>query len=283
MQTFKQQGYVVKVLVRNEQKLSQQGVGLAPAVRELVDEIHIGDVTKPETLIGLCEGIDIVFSSVSLMGQKSKQSWYDVDYLGNLHILHEALKAEVQKFIFVSVFNADKLMDIPIVKAHEDFATELAKSGLPYAVVRPTGYFSDLSAFFDMAQSGRIFLLGDGQPRMNPIHGADLAQICFDAVANSATDIDAGGPHIYTWNEIASLAFNATSKSQRVTKLPLPLARAGANIMKIINRKTAALWNFFISSAALNHVAPAYGTHTLDQHYLSLAKEKTPTVVDPHK
>lgn len=275
VKAFKDAGYKVKVLVRNEQKLSQPGVGLAPAIRADVDEIHVGDVTQPNTLKGICDGVDVVFSSISLMGQKGSQSWHEVDYLGNMHILHEALASHVQKFIFVSVFNAEKLPNIPIVKAHEDFAIELAKSGLAYAVVRPTGYFSDLSAFLPMAQSGRIYLLGNGEERMNPIHGADLAQICVDAVQGTATDIDAGGPQTYSWNELANLAFNATNKTKKITHLPLPLARTGVKIMRIINRQTADLWDFFVSSAALSHVAPTFGTHYLDQHYLDLAKQES--------
>ena len=56
------------------------------------------------------------------------------------------------------------------------------KSGLDYAVIRPTGYFSDMSENLKMAKSGRVYLIGDGYHKINPIHGADLAKVCVDAV-----------------------------------------------------------------------------------------------------
>lgn len=160
VQAFKHAGYRVRALARREQKLALPGAGLAPAISDCIDEIHIGDVTRPETLRGIRKGIDVVFSSVSLMGAKSKHTWRDVDYLGNRNILNEARKSDVAKFVFISVFNAAQLMHVPMVKAHEDFAAELAASGLAHTVIRPTGYFSDLGAFLQMAQYRETCLVG---------------------------------------------------------------------------------------------------------------------------
>jgi uncharacterized protein YbjT (DUF2867 family) len=272
---FKQAGYRVQVLARSEKKLALGGAGLAPAVTNCIDEVHIGDMTQPETLHGITDNVDVVFSSISLMGTKSKLTWHDVDYLGNTNLLNEALKADVSKFIFISVFNAEKLMHVPMVKAHEDFATDLAASGLPYTVIRPTGYFSDLGTFLDMAQSGRIYLLGNGKLRINPIHGADLAQASVDAVKMQATDINVGGPEVYTWDEIAEVAFDATEKLSRISHIPISLARAGVELARPFKPHTAQLSDFFVSSAALDSVAPQTGSHRLSDHYKALITAQT--------
>jgi len=60
----------------------------------------------------------------------------------------------------VSVFDGPNLPHLVIVKAHEDFVDELKASGMNYAVIRPTGYFSDMGQFFDMARKGRVYLFG---------------------------------------------------------------------------------------------------------------------------
>jgi uncharacterized protein YbjT (DUF2867 family) len=75
----------------------------------------------------------------------------------------------------VSVFNGPNLRHLDIVRAHEDFVDVLKASGLDYSVIRPTGFFSDMSEFYKMARRGRVYLLGRGNNRVNPIHGADLA------------------------------------------------------------------------------------------------------------
>jgi len=272
---FKQAGYRVRVLARSEKKLALPGAGLAPAVANCIDEVHIGDVTQPETLNGVADGIDVIFSSISLMGAKSNLTWHDVDYQGNVNLLNEALKADVKKFVFISVFNAEKLMHVPIVKAHEDFAADLAASGLLYTVIRPTGYFSDLGTFLDMAQSGRVYLLGNGKLRINPIHGADLAQVSVDAVNMQATGINIGGPEVYTWNEIAEAAFTAAEKSSQVSHIPLALARTGVGLMRPFKRHTSQLLDFFLSSAALESIAPQTGNHRLSDHYKALIMAQT--------
>ncbi|MBX0329682.1 SDR family oxidoreductase [Oscillochloris sp. ZM17-4] len=278
---FKHAGYRVRVLARSEQKLALPGAGLAPAISDCIDEIHIGDVTQPETLRGITNGIDVVFSSISMMGAKSKHTWHDVDYLGNLTILNEARKTDVAKFVFISVFNAAKLMHVPMVKAHEDFAADLAASGLAYTVIRPTGYFSDMGALLQMAQSGRVYLLGDGTLRINPIHGADLARVSVDAVTMGASDIDVGGPEVHAWDDIAAIACAAAGQPPKVTRIPLPLARAGVGLLRPFKRRMAQLLDFFVSSAALESVAPQAGTRRLADHYDQLLANRPLEAVAP--
>ena len=146
----------------------------------MVDEVFVGEVTRPETLHGLCAGIDIVFSSIGITRQKDKVSFMEVDFQGNKNILDLALQASVKKFIFVSVFNAALLKECLL--ARELFVEALQTSGLDYTIVRPTGYFSDMSENVKMAKSGRIFLIGDGTHKINPIRAEVLAQTCGGAV-----------------------------------------------------------------------------------------------------
>lgn len=271
VQTLKRDGWQVRVLVRNADRLAQEGSALAPIIDDCVDEIATGDVTRPETLRGVAEGVNAVFSSVSLMGQTGRLTWHDVDYLGNRNILHEAQRAGAQKFIYVSVFNAKQMLDIPIVKAHEDFAADLATSGMAYAVIRPTGYFSDLGAFFDMARSGRAYLIGNGQERINPIHGADLAQVCIDALDGDEHEIDVGGPEILTQRGIAEAAFVALGNPARITTIPAWLAQMAVSAIRPFQRYRADLWQFFVTSAGLDNVAPTTGEYRLIDHYRALA------------
>ena len=51
------------------------------------------DVTKPETLVGLCDGADVVITTVGLTKTSATVTNYEIDYQGNLNILEEAKKA----------------------------------------------------------------------------------------------------------------------------------------------------------------------------------------------
>jgi len=264
---FKKQGYWVRVLARNPKKLEQAGPFLEPAVKDLVDDIFVGEATRPETLQGLCDGIDIVFSSIGITRQRDKLSFRDVDYQGNKNILDLALKASVKKFIFVSVFNANLLRHVPIVSAREEFVRDLDQAGLDYTIVRPTGYFSDMTEFLKMAVSGRVYLIGAGKKRLNPIHGADLAKVCVDAVNVRQNEIAVGGPETYTHHEIAELAFSVAGKRPKITRIPAWPANAVVKAMRPFGERYYSLAAFFTSAMQQDFAAPETGTHTLKEYY----------------
>jgi len=270
---FKERGYWVRALVRNPEKLKQTGRFLEPAIFNKVDDVFIGEVTRPKTLQRLCDNIDIVFSSIGITRQKDRLTYRDVDYQGNKNILDIAAGKSVNKFIYVSVFDAPLYRYLEIVKAHEDFVTDLQNSGLNYTVIRPTGYFSDMSEFLKMAKSGRVYLIGNGDNKINPIHGADLAKVCVNAVTNNDHDISVGGPVIYTGQEIAELAFSTLGKTLKVTRIPIWLAQAAVKAVRPFNKQTSDLIDFFVAAGQGDGVAPITGEHSLADYYQELASQ----------
>ncbi|MEJ2599478.1 MAG: SDR family oxidoreductase [Anaerolineales bacterium] len=284
VQEFKRQGYWLRALTRNQKKLSELGPFGEPQVLDLIDDVFVGEVSRTDTLTGLCKDIDIVFSSIGLTRQKDGLSFQDVDYQGNKNILDQAIKEGVQQFIYVSVLNAHLMEHLDIVKAHEDFVRVLRTSGIPYTIIRPTGYFSDISEYFKMAKSGRVYLIGNGENRLNPIHGVDLAKVCVDAVEDLNDEIPVGGPSIFTQREIAELAFSALGKPSKISTIPLGLAKAAIRLMRLFSRHTADLFEFFVTGAEHDMVAPQYGDRSLRSYFqqLAYASGLNSKVVIPH-
>ena len=103
VQEFKNRGYWVRALVRNPDKVAQPGPYFAPAIKDLVDEVIVGDATKPETIAAACDGIDVVFSSLGMIKPDFVHTIFEVDYQANMNLLDVALKAKVKKFVYVSV------------------------------------------------------------------------------------------------------------------------------------------------------------------------------------
>ena len=268
---FKKRGYWVRALVRNQSltKLDEVGPFLEPAVRDHIDDLFVGEVTRPESLHGLCDGIDIVFSSIGITRQRDKMSFMDVDYRGNRNILDLASEASVGRFVFVSVFNHHLIEHL--VRPRELFVGELQNSGLDYAVIRPTGYFSDMSEVLKMAASGRVYLIGEGGHRINPLHGADLAKVCVDAVDSQECEIPVGGPLTYTHTEIAELAFSVLAKPPKITRIPAGLANLVVKMIHPFSEHYYALAAFFTTAMQLDFDAPKTGTHTLKEFYEEIA------------
>lgn len=259
---LKSRGYFVRALVRSSKKLD--------GLWDSTDEIIEAQITQPETLEHVCDGIDVVFSSIGITRQKDGLTFKDVDYQGNKNLLDVAVEAGVKKFVYVSVFNGPNLLHLDIVKAHEEFVEELKSSGIEYAVLRPTGYFSDMGEFLEMAKKGRVYLIGGGLNRVNPIHGADLAVACVDAVEGNEKEIDIGGPEILSYREIAELAFESIGKPARITVIPSWLMRALVTLTRLFSRHQAELFAFFTTAMTSEVVAPTTGTHLLKTHFAEL-------------
>ena len=60
-------------------------------------------------MIGICDNIDWVFTSIGITRQVDGLTYMDVDYQGNLNLLNEAEKSKVSSFLYVSAIGGDKL------------------------------------------------------------------------------------------------------------------------------------------------------------------------------
>ncbi len=262
---FKSRGYFVRAMARSPKKLDP--------IRDSLDEVFQAEITRPETLDGACDGMDIVFSSVGITKQKGNLTFKDVDYQGNKNLLETAQRAGVGKFIYVSVFRGPGLLHLDIVKAHEDFASALRHSGLSHTVIRPTGFFSDLGEYMKMAKRGRVYLFGDGNNRINPIHGADLAEVCVDAVEGDSKEIDVGGPEVLTHREIARLALRAAGNPERITSVPVWMICGLVSLSRIFNRHQGELLAFMTEAMTGDGAAPQVGARLLADYFRELAAE----------
>jgi uncharacterized protein YbjT (DUF2867 family) len=262
-QELKPRGHFVRALARSPEKLDH--------LRSALDEIVEAEITRPDTLEHVCDGIEVVFSSIGITRQKDGLTFRDVDYQGNLNLLEVARRAGVQKFVYASVFNGPKLRHLDMVDAHEAFVDDLKASGVDYAVLRPTGYFSDMGEVFGMASKGRVWLIGSGKNRVNPIHGADLAKVCVDALESTQREIDVGGPEILTYREIAELAFQSLRKPARITGVPVWAMKFVIAVTKLFSKHQGELLAFFATAMTSDVVAPAVGVHRLKAHFESLS------------
>lgn len=271
VRAFKQRGYRVRALTRDKERLAKPGPFTAPPVSEFVDEAFVGEVTKPGTLDGLMDGVDVVFSSIGISRQRDGLSFEEVDHLANRRLVELAKSAGAEKFVYVSLWGQDEIRHLEIVRAHEKVVEALEESGLPHCIVRPSGYFSDMGVLLDMARRGRSFLVGAGTNRFNPIHGADLAEVCVDAMESEERELGAGGPDTMTQRQAAELAFAVLGKEPRITVLPMWLMRGGVKLIGLLNAQFGDLFEFIVTAGEIDGVAPAVGTTTLRSYFEELA------------
>lgn len=262
---LKQAGHWVRALSRRDRAFA--GAEYGP------DDVFVGEATRPETLDGLCDGIDYVFSALGQTRQKSRLSAWDVDYRANKAVLDRAVAAGVRKFLFVSVIRPELSIDLDIVAAREALVRDMAASGIAHAVVRATGFFSDMDEVLDMARGGRVWLLGTGRSQINPVDGTDVALAAIGAFDTDNVEIEVGGPEIFSYNEIAALAFEVLGTTPRVTHVPLWIVNTGLAVLRRLNRQQYAAFAFLARMMQSDIVGPRTGTrHLRDAFRLSAGK-----------
>ncbi|EBA06750.1 SDR family oxidoreductase [Sagittula stellata] len=261
---YARRGHHVTALVRN----TARAEGLADVLVE-------AEATRPETLTGVMDGVDLVVSSLGITRQADGLDYRDVDYQANLNLLRAAEAAGVGRFAYVHVLHADAMAGVPLIDAKSAFVEALQASDMPATVIAPTGYFSDMGEILEMAKGGRVWLFGDGAQRLNPIHGADLAEVIADATDSGHGWVDVGGPDVMTQDAIARVAFDALGTAPRITHLPDALRRAALAVLPLLPRRMSGPARFFLTALGMEMVAPRFGKRRLGDHFAGLVKEGT--------
>ncbi|MEJ8800410.1 SDR family oxidoreductase [Pontibacter sp. H249] len=272
LQALKQQGYSVRVLARSNDK--------AQALSPIPDEIFISDATQAHTLVGCCEGVDAVISamgkSISLK-DKSKASFYDVDFVANYNLLKEAKRSNVKKFIYTSAFGAAAHTNLAYFKAHANFTEALKASGLAYTILEPTALFSAFDEVVSMAGKGMIGILGTGKKPTNPVYEGDLAKVAVQSIYSQSQVVPIGGPKIYSRLELVQLSCKAAGYTGKIPSVPFGVVKAVLPLLKPFNRNLYDKAAFLVAVSEIDCVAPTLGTHTLEA-YLNLVPQQATKV-----
>ncbi len=262
----KRAGYRVRALARDPARLGE--------LRELADEVFVGRATEPESLDGLFDGADVAFSSIGVRHFRRAPTVWDVDEGANRNLVDAAERAGVRRFVFVSVLGGETMRaTVPATEARERIVERLEASAMSWAVLRPTGFFNDMRDIFEMARSGRVWVIGDGSSRLNPIHGADLADAavaCFDGDENVVRAV--GGPDTLSTREIGELAFAALGRPPRFGRMPLWTLRALATLVLPFNVNLGSFLRMFVALEELGEaVGEAHGDHHLSAFFAEAA------------
>jgi uncharacterized protein YbjT (DUF2867 family) len=253
-------GYVTTLVVRKKTKLQSDLV-----VNSRVIE---GDMRDENFYKNIMDDVDIVISTVGITRQRDSVTYMDVDYGINHFLLREALRAGIEKFIYISVLHGKKLKHLKICEAKERFVEELQSTPIESTVIRPSGFFSDMEEFLEMANHGRIYLFGDGQKRANPIDGADLAKVCVNAIELHKKELEVGGPEVMTHEEMARMAFKSLNTQVKITYLPWWLLSSIFTLLKLFSsEKIYGPLEFFLSVMGMDMVASKYGSKALLAHF----------------
>lgn len=141
-------------------------------------------------------------------------------------LFEAARRASVERIVHVSISNPSLTSSLPYFQAKALTEDDLADSGVPWAIVRPTVVFGEGDILVNnMAWLLRRFpvfaVAGDGFYRLRPVHVDDVARLCIEVgEASSGKIIEAVGPETFTFEEMVGVVRDAVGSRARLVRLP---------------------------------------------------------------
>ena len=249
-------------------------------------QLAIADLADPNAdLQSACKDVHTVISvagrSCSTRRLPERGAFTPVDYEGNRRLLEAATRAGAERFLYVSVLGAQRLRGLEYIDAHERFVELLQNTPIQSTVVRANGFFASYLEMFDIVASpGPASLIGDGTAKDNPIHEADLAVACLNALDRGEREAEVGGPQTFTRREELEMVCEVLrpGRTPRILRTPPGLLKAGAKLMAPFDKRRAEVIKFITTICTIDLVGPSHGHRLLGDYLNAAAAESRPSV-----
>lgn len=202
-------------------------------------EIFIGDLQRSQDIEKACRGIRCVISAHG--SSEAAGGAAAIEYRANIDLIDAAKAANVEHFVFTSVLGSDRgYEDAPVFKAKLAVEKYLQASGVPYTILRPSGFASNLLPLAErFRQTGIYLLIGDPQNRSSIVSTDDLARIAVDASSiHSAQNkiFPVGGPEILKREDVPQIFGRVFNREPLILNPPLLAFDGLRNVLGVFNR-----------------------------------------------
>lgn len=149
-------------------------------------------------------------------------------------LLRAARRVGARRIVHLSVTNASLDSPLPYFRGKAELEHEVASSGLPYAIVRPTLVFGPEDILVNNIAWGLrrfplVLVPGRGDYRVQPVSVGDTARVAVEAgQAEEDLAIDCAGPETITFVELLRLVAAAVGVRRRFVEVPRGVALAAA-------------------------------------------------------
>lgn len=210
-------------------------------------EVVQADLTDPASLGRACEGVDVVVASATAIGRRlagaKGPTIRAVEEQGMAALIAAAEASGVQRFVYVSYAGVNESPPTPMSRAKAATERRLATSPMRRVVVRPDAFQEVHLApvgRFDLP-AGKVNTFGKGDTKHRWVAVDDVAAL----VATVAMEpdppelIEFGGPEAISRNECVAVAEDASGRSIKVLRAPLPVARLLMKLLGLTGRGDA--------------------------------------------
>lgn len=214
------QDYTVRCLVRNR--------GKAGFLKEWGAELVKGDICEADTIESALEGVDAVVDAATARATDSL-TIKQVDWEGKVNLIQACAKANINRYIFFSLLNAEKFEDVPLMNIKDCTELFLKESGLNYTIFKIGGFMQGLIPQYGIPilDNQPVWVSGENTP-IAYMNTQDMAKFVIKALEIPETanhTYPLVGSRAWTGDEIIKLCERLSGKTAKISRIPLGLLR----------------------------------------------------------
>ncbi|NBW63704.1 MAG: NAD-dependent epimerase/dehydratase family protein [Synechococcaceae bacterium WB4_1_0192] len=207
-------GHQVRCMVRSPRK--------AAFLQEWGCELTRGDLLQPDSLDYALEGQEAVIDAATTRATEGG-SVHDTDWTGKLNLLNACERAGVKRFVFVSLLDAEKHRDVPLMDIKHCTEQALIDSDFDYTILRCVAFMQGLISQFaiPVLESQTVWVSGTPTP-IAYMNTQDIARFAVAALGRPETirrSLPVVGPRAWSTGEITQLCEKYSGKSARVFRV----------------------------------------------------------------
>ncbi len=212
--------YEVRCLVRSPSK--------AAFLKEWGAEVVKGDICKKETITPALEGIDGIVDAATTRITDTLRI-RAVDWEGKVNLIQEAQAADIKRYIFFSMLNAEQHPEVPLMDIKQCTELFLKESGLNYTTFRLAGFMQGLIAQYaiPILENQAVWISGENTP-IAYMNTQDIAKFTVRALELPATEkqtFPLVGTRAWGAYEIIRLCERLSQQDARISTVSLGLLR----------------------------------------------------------
>ena len=234
-------GHEVTVLGRDPAKVSS-----IPELRGA--NATRGDVTDPESLTGTLHGADAVvqvfqFPNYPMESPRKGLTFDNYERRGGEHLLAEAQRAGVSKYVFISGAGADPSSEKTWYRAKGLTERAIRSSSIDHAIVRPSWAYGPedkaLNKFRAIARLSPVVPHPGVTPqRIQPVYVGDIATTVARVFERDAWNeiFEIGSREVMTMTEVIETMLEVMKKKRVVIGVPAPLVKLATSPLLLLPR-----------------------------------------------
>jgi len=182
----------------------------------------------PETITPALEGIDAIIDAATARITDSL-SIRAVDWEGKVNLIQSVKAAEIDRYIFFSILNAEKHPDVPLMDIKNCTELFLAESGLNYTTLRLGGFMQGLIAQYaiPILDNQVVWITGESTPiaYMNTQDIAKFAIRALEVPETAKQTFPVVGTRAWEAYEIMNLCERLSGETAKISRVSLAILR----------------------------------------------------------